>query len=190
MTLRWPVGPILASRKLERTHSYIFLYLVSLIFIYIVASDFAALASKVEANGSIDATILARATRADLIQTVTVVVITGIWLATCIKLQITYLSSDGMNFWSWFANDATSALGLNERNGTLGQSAIRFTTTSLMALLSFVVLIYAIAKTAPPSRRVVLAQKRKEPERFVWSLRQWRSQLMRVLRVRSSASLF
>ncbi len=66
--------------------------------------------------------------------------ILGIWIAMCIKLQATFLLSDGENILKWLIKDASFALGIsNDPNGLLEQRALaHFTSFLLMFSTSFV----------------------------------------------------
>lgn len=143
-----PEAVVLSMIGYMYTASYIFIFLVGLILTFIVATDLAVVAARLDLQGDAKVRRLISEAKNEIAHAALGVVIAGIWIATCVKLQIVYLSSDGVNFPAWLMNDVLFFIGASEReNGWLDQSSVNHASTSLMALLSCVVLLYTLMKT-------------------------------------------
>jgi hypothetical protein len=70
-----------------------------------------------------------------------------LWVATLIKLQIVYLSSNAKDFVSWLSWDAQAALGLiATQNGWLDNSSVSHFTTFLMMAVTVATFGFCVAK--------------------------------------------
>ena len=125
------------------TASYVFIFLLGILFVFIITYDFASLIeSSLGTSVSISNCTIPMAERLVVSNAFRVSVL-SIWLATCVKLQIVYLSSDSENFLNWVLGDALFILNFSsERSGFLNQTSISHFTTFLMAALTVAVFIF------------------------------------------------
>lgn len=128
-----PEATILSMLAFLYTASICFLFLTGLVLMFTLAQDFFEICSEpgLHSNdahrgrvGEMGTKLLCGIYRASLL---------GIWIATCIKLQATYLLSDGENIVNWLLNDAlTVAIRHEQANGWLDQRALAHFTSFLL----------------------------------------------------------
>lgn len=142
-----PEAMLLSAVGYQYTASYIAVFLLGLLFIVIVTLDYCEVA-ETPARSNPSTTILAiRDTGKKIVWGSYRLAIFGLWLATLIKLQIVYLSSDGEDFLRWLSLDATASLGLTaNRNGWLDNSSVSHFTTFLMMVVTVATFGFCVAK--------------------------------------------
>ena len=85
------------------------------------------------------------------------VVVFALWLATLVKLQITYLQSDSPDFVTWLRVDAATALGANvSPNGWLDNSSISHFTTFMLMVITVTIFIVCVLKMSSIFNRLAL----------------------------------
>ena len=124
-----------------------FLFLSGLVFLYIVATDFGRLCNspgfQTCDHGQIRALELGSYIMAGIFRCVVV----GLLMIMCIKLQATYLLSDGENIFVWLLNDALACFGLRpDTNGWLGQRALADFTSFVLLFLTCAVFLACFLK--------------------------------------------
>lgn len=142
-----PEAIVLSMLAFLYTAANCWVFLVGLVLLYMIAHDFNAIcrASKsyvtddqLSRIGAIGATIMSGAFRCSIL---------GIFIATCIKLQASYLLSDGDNILSWLRNDALSFLGLADiENGWLDQRALANFTSFLLMFTTCCVFLFCFVQ--------------------------------------------
>ena len=142
-----PEAMVLAAIGYLYTASYIAVFMFGLLFLVIVAFDFHDICSTLDLEGSnLDRRQILREGQKIVWGSFRVSVL-GLWLATLIKLQVTYLSSDGSNFVSWLINDTLYLFGAAPtRNGWLDNTSITHFTTFLMVVVTVTVFIFSVLK--------------------------------------------
>ena len=115
-----------------------FLFLTGLVFLYIVTQDYQKLCIETKLQTGKQFQINAREVGITLMTGVFRCVVLGVLMTTCIKLQATYLQSDGETIVNWVADDALCAFGIKEgKMGWLGQRALAdFTSFVLLFMIS------------------------------------------------------
>lgn len=142
-----PEAMVLSAIGYMYTASYISIFMFGLLFSIIATLDYEDICTTVELEGrSIDRTQL-RKEGQKLLWAVFRVVVFALWLAVLVKLQITYLQSDGKDFVTWLRTDAARALGANVTpNGWLDNSSISHFTTFMMMVVSVTIFIVCVIK--------------------------------------------
>ncbi|UWQ55962.1 hypothetical protein K3721_19200 (plasmid) [Leisingera caerulea] len=138
-----PEATVLSMLAFLYTAAICFLFLTGLVLMYTLTQDFFEVcsASELHSNpvvqskiGAVGTDLLCRVYRASLL---------GIWVATCIKLQATYLLSDGESILDWLLTDALFFLGIyNEASGWLGQRSLAHFTSFLLLFATCSVFIF------------------------------------------------
>lgn len=142
-----PEAMVLAAIGYLYTASYIAVFMFGLLFLVIVAFDFHDICRTLDLEGStLDRRQILREGQKIVWGSFRVSVL-GLWLATLIKLQVTYLSSDGTNFVSWLINDTLYLFGAAPtRNGWLDNTSITHFTTFLMVVVTVTVFVFSVQK--------------------------------------------
>lgn len=136
------------------TASYIFIFLLGILFIFIITNDFTDLIKRAVCKSNLTTSIAER----HVVWNAFRVSVLSIWLATCIKLQVVYLSSDSGNFLSWLLLDVLFTFNLSsEKSGFLDQTSISHFTTFLMASLTAVVFIFHLFSIRRAMHKSVLS---------------------------------
>lgn len=143
-----PEATVVSMLAFLYTAAICFLFLTGLVLMYTLAQDFHEICrepglysshdhqSKI---GEVGSKLLSNIFRASLL---------GIWVATCIKLQATYLLSDGQSIVDWLLGDALFTLGMNdEASGWLGQRTLAHFTSFLLLFATCSVFIISFAQT-------------------------------------------
>lgn len=138
-----PEATVLSMLAFLYTAAICFLFLTGLVLMYTLTQDFFEVCSMPELHsnptilskiGAVGTNLLCRVYRASLL---------GIWVATCIKLQATYLLSDGESILDWLLTDALFFLGIyNEASGWLGQRSLAHFTSFLLLFATCSVFIF------------------------------------------------
>jgi hypothetical protein len=129
------------------TASYIAVFMFGLLFFVIVVLDFHDISTTLDVEGNkIESDQICREGQKVVWGGFRVVVF-ALWLATLVKLQITYLSSDSSNFLSWLSTDMAGALDATAlRNGWLENSSISHFTTFMMMAVTVSVFIFGVLR--------------------------------------------
>ena len=143
---------ILSAVGYHYTASYIAVFMLGLLFLIIVVLDYQDVCknSKPHSGGKTDSND--REMRCRILWGGFRIAVHGLWLATLIKLQITYLSSDAKDFLTWLSTDARSALGFGtSQNGWLENNSVSHFTTFLMMVVVVAVFGLCVSKICLPS---------------------------------------
>jgi len=142
-----PEAIVLSMLAFLYTAAICWVFLVGLVLLYMIAHDFNAIcrASKsyvtddqLSRIGAVGARVMSAAFRCSIL---------GIFIATCIKLQATYLLSDGDNILNWLRNDTLSVLGLTDiENGWLDQRALANFTSFLLLFTTCCVFLFCFVQ--------------------------------------------
>lgn len=142
-----PEAIVLSMLAFLYTAAICWVFLVGLVLLYMIAHDFNAIfrASKVYATddqlsqiGEVGAKVMSATFRCSIL---------GIFIATCIKLQATYLLSDGDSILNWLLNDALVFLGLSDtENGWLDQRALANFTSFLLLFTTCSVFLFCFVQ--------------------------------------------
>ena len=129
------------------TASYIAVFMFGLLFLIIVARDYHDLCMTSVVEGSITDCEQLRREGLKVVWGSFRVAALGLWIATLVKLQIVYLSSDAKDFVSWLSWDAQAALGLiATQNGWLDNSSVSHFTTFLMMAVTVATFGFCVVK--------------------------------------------
>lgn len=139
------------------TASYISIFMFGLLFSIIVTLDYEDICTTSELEGvEIDRPVM-RKEGQKIIWAVFRVVVLALWLATLVKLQITYLQSDSPDFVTWLRVDAATALGSDiAPNGWLDSSSISHFTTFMMMVITVTIFIVCVLKMSSIFNRLAL----------------------------------
>ncbi|ATG41797.1 RcgA family putative transporter [Phaeobacter piscinae] len=149
-----PEATVLSMLAFLYTAAICFLFLTGLVLMYTLTQDFFEVcsASELHSNpliqskiGEVGTELLCRVYRASLL---------GIWVATCIKLQATYLLSDGESILDWLLTDALFFLGIyTEANSWIGQRSLAHFTSFLLLFATCSVFIFGYVQTCRVVKR-------------------------------------
>ncbi|WP_299985899.1 RcgA family putative transporter [uncultured Ruegeria sp.] len=129
------------------TASYIAVFMFGLLFFVIVVLDFHDISTTLDVEGNKIESDQIRREGQKVVWGGFRVVVFALWLATLVKLQITYLSSDSSNFLSWLSTDMAGALDATAlRNGWLENSSISHFTTFMMMAVTVSVFIFGVLR--------------------------------------------
>lgn len=134
------------------TALYIWILLVGLLFVYVLALDYKNVCNNQNLENrnnlkKVGKTLTFGIFRCTLI---------GLWFATCIKLQVVYLSSDGESIVSWISKDFIAALNMSrEAHTSLNQQSMTHFTTFLLMVLTFITFCLAIVKIQNAQKQIV-----------------------------------
>lgn len=124
-----------------------YLFLTGLVFLYTVAQDFQEIASSPETQSADNCQGKGREIGGKLIGGVFRCAVLGIWVATCIKLQASYLLSDASDILRWLFDDAAFALGVtSEPNGWLEQRTLAHFTSFLLMFSTCSVFLFCFSQ--------------------------------------------
>jgi hypothetical protein len=127
--------------------SYIAVFMYGLLFFVIIVLDFHDISTTLNLEGREIESRQIRKEGQKIVWGGFRVVVFALWLASLLKLQITYLSSDSANFLAWLGVDAMGAFGATDvRNGWLENSSITHFTTFLMMVVTVSVFIFGAMK--------------------------------------------
>ncbi|MGH1415776.1 MAG: RcgA family putative transporter [Pelagimonas sp.] len=142
-----PEAMILSAIGYLYTASYIAVFMFGLLFLVIVVFDFHDICTTLVLEGR---TINRRQILKEgqkIVWGSFRVAVFGLWLATLIKLQVTYLSSDSPNIVQWIKTDALSFFGVGStRNGWLDNTSITHFTTFLMVVVTATIFVFSVMK--------------------------------------------
>jgi len=129
------------------TALYIWILLIGLLFIYILVLDFLDVCNAQKSNLGEVTTTNARELGKKLMNGVTRCSILGLWFATCIKLQVVYLTTHEKDIVSWLTRDFLSTLrGLEREDGLLNQQSMTHFTTFLLMVLVCITFGFSMIK--------------------------------------------
>lgn len=142
-----PEAMVLSAIGYMYTASYISIFMFGLLFSIIVTLDYEDICTTSELeSAAIDRTQL-RNEGQKIVWAVFRVVVFALWLATLVKLQITYLQSDSKDFVTWLRIDAATAFGASvPPNGWLDNSSISHFTTFMMMVVTVTIFIVCVMK--------------------------------------------
>ncbi|MGB7241668.1 MAG: hypothetical protein WBC93_06245, partial [Sulfitobacter sp.] len=129
------------------TASYIVVFLLGLLFLVIIALDYRETCNNSIQQNLVTTTVTIREAGIRVIWGSFRVTALGLWIATLIKLQIVYLSSNAKDFVSWLSWDAQAALGFRTtENSWLDNSSVSHFTTLLMGAVTVATFGFCVAK--------------------------------------------
>ncbi len=129
------------------TASYIAIFMFGLLFFFIIVLDFDEICSSAYLEYSASDRCRIYEEGQKIIWGGFRIIVLSLWLATCVKLQITYLSSDSEDFFAWLQTDSLSVLGVTpDRNGWLENSSISHFTTFMMMIVTVAIFVVCIIK--------------------------------------------
>ena len=124
------------------TASYIAIFMFGLLFLVIVVLDYQDLCTTAALEGSAADTNQLRKVGQKIVWGGFRIAVFALWLASLVKLQITYLSSDGPDFVTWLRTDALSVFGATSiRNGWLDNTSISHFTSFLMLVVTVTIFV-------------------------------------------------
>lgn len=142
-----PEAMVLSAVGYLYTASYIAIFMFGLLFLVILVVDYQDICTTSALEGSISDRPQLRREGQKIVWGSFRVAVFALWLATLIKLQITYLSSDSKDFLTWLKTDALSVFDATEtRNGWLENSSISHFTTFLMMVVTVTIFIVCLVK--------------------------------------------
>jgi hypothetical protein len=152
-----PEAMVLAAIGYLYTASYIAVFMFGLLFLVIVVFDFHDICTTLDLEGgSVDRRQILKEGQKIVWGSFRIAVF-GLWLATLIKLQVTYLSSDSKDFISWLITDALSASGAGTaQNGWLENTSVTHFTTFLMVVVTVTVFIFSVMKVQNIFQRLAI----------------------------------
>jgi hypothetical protein len=157
---------VLSAFGYQYTASYIAVFLLGLLFMVIVTMDYSDICShSIQQNPSTTFAPFREAGNRILCGNFRLAVL-GLWLATLIKLQIVYLSSDSENFLSWLGRDALAAVGSTaDHNGWLNNSSVSHFTTFLMMAVTVATFVFCVVKISEIFARLPLEEEKGRSKR-------------------------
>jgi len=141
--------------------------LVALLLIYIMVLDFKKIMKREVYDRSRFSDVSIRSLSIIMLLTFTRVIAIEIWIITCIRLQLVYLSTDAENIVHWLVNDLLLVLGLSERpHSFLDQTSLTFFTINLLLFISVTVLFFSFSEL----RKITFKSKLEPTERdnMIW----------------------
>ena len=139
------------------TASYITIFLLGLLFQVIIALDYRETCGHSIQLNLVTTGVTIRESGNKVIWGSFRIAALGLWIATLIKLQIVYLSSDAKDFVSWLSWDAQAALGLiTTQNGWLDNSSVSHFTTFLMMAVTVATFGFCVVKVHETFARLPL----------------------------------
>ena len=129
------------------TASYIAIFMLGLLFLVIIVLDYHDLCTTTDLEGSTADTNQIRKEGQKIVWGGFRIAVLALWLASLVKLQITYLSSDSPDFVTWLKTDALSVFGAtSNRNGWLENTSISHFTTFLMLVVTVTIFVVCALK--------------------------------------------
>ena len=148
------------------TASYIAVFMFGLLFFVIIVLDFQDICTTLDVEGN---KIEGRQIQKEGQKVVWGgfrVVVFALWLATLVKLQITYLSSDSSDFLSWVRIDMMGAFDATSlRNGLLENSSISHFTTFMMMAVTVSVFIFGVLRIRSSFERLAVYNRIQQSKR-------------------------
>ncbi|MEM8777210.1 MAG: hypothetical protein AAGF53_19475 [Pseudomonadota bacterium] len=142
-----PQAMVLSAVGYMYTASYISIFMFGLLFSIIVTLDYEDICTTSELEGSAIDRAQLRKEGQKIVWAVFRVVVFALWLATLVKLQITYLQSDSKDFVTWLRVDAATAFGASvPPNGWLDSNSISHFTTFMMMAVTVMIFIVCVMK--------------------------------------------
>ncbi|MEM8775069.1 MAG: hypothetical protein AAGF53_08545 [Pseudomonadota bacterium] len=142
-----PQAMVLSAVGYMYTASYISIFMFGLLFAIIVTLDYEDICTTSELEGSAVDRAQLRKEGQKIVWAVFRVVVFALWLATLVKLQITYLQSDSEDFVTWLRVDAATAFGASvPPNGWLDNNSISHFTTFMMMMVTVMIFIVCVMK--------------------------------------------
>ncbi|MEO1563205.1 MAG: hypothetical protein AAFR98_07180 [Pseudomonadota bacterium] len=139
------------------TASYISIFMFGLLFSIIVTLDYVDICTTSELEGTTIDRKQLRKEGEKIAWAVFRVSVFALWLATLVKLQITYLQSDSTDFVTWLRIDAATVFGANvPPNGWLDNSSISHFTTFMMMVVTMTIFIVCVMKISSIFDRLAL----------------------------------
>lgn len=142
-----PEATIISFLAFLYTAVICFLFLTGLLMMYTLVEDFFEICSEPDhlSNRVLQNKIVAVSTK--LLTNIYRASLLGIWIATCIKLQATYLLSDGQNIVDWLFGDVLFVLGHNDKaSGWLGQRSLAHFTSFLLLSSTCLVFVFGFVQ--------------------------------------------
>lgn len=138
---------LLSSLAFFYTATICYLFLTGLVLLQVVAQDFHELRLALVESPSADCQQHILETGKAIITSTFRCAVLGILIATCIKLQATYLVSDSENILMWLYKDLLAVLGLIEDGpGRLDQRALAHFTSFLLLFATCTVFFFSFVK--------------------------------------------
>lgn len=133
-----------------------FMFLTGLILICTVVQDFSAIYADLQIQDHEGPRQDIRAVRKSLMCEIFRATVLGIAIATCIKLQATYLQSTGENIVNWLVADARLSLGIGHHvaSGWLNQRSIAHFTSFLLLFSTCSVFLFGVFQIRWNANRV------------------------------------
>ena len=129
------------------TAACVFLYLVGLVLTYTVVDDLYRISGASARSRHPDACSDAPAVAVAVFIRIFRGTVLGLLMILCIKLQASYLQSDGANIVDWLLSDARSVLGLHaDRSGSLGQQALANFSSFLLLFTTVAVFLFCLQR--------------------------------------------
>lgn len=137
------------------TASYIAVFMFGLLFLVIIVLDYHDICTTSDLEGStVDSNEIRREGQ-KIVWGGFRIVVFALWLASLVKLQITYLSSDSPNFVSWLRTDTLAVFGATDMpNGWLDNSSISHFTTFMMMVVTVTIFIVCALRIQSVFERV------------------------------------
>ncbi|MEO1554982.1 MAG: hypothetical protein AAFS01_01030 [Pseudomonadota bacterium] len=152
-----PQAMVLSAVGYMYTASYISIFMFGLLFSIIVTLDYEDICTTSELEGPAVDRAQLRKEGQKVVWAVFRVVVFALWLATLVKLQITYLQSDSEDFVTWLRVDAATAFGASvPPNGWLDNNSISHFTTFMMMVVTVMIFIVCVMKMRSIFDRLVL----------------------------------
>ncbi|WP_108862285.1 RcgA family putative transporter [Ruegeria sp. Alg231-54] len=148
------------------TASYIAVFMFGLLFFVIIVLDFQDICTTLDLEGNDIDSHQIRKEGQKVVWGGFRVVVFALWLATLVKLQITYLSSDSSDFLSWMSIDMMGAFDATSlRNGLLVNSSISHFTTFMMMAVTVSVFIFGVLRLRSSFERLAVCDRIQQSTR-------------------------
>ena len=129
------------------TASYIAIFMFGLLFVMIIFLDYHDLCTTADLEGSTANRAQIRKEGQKIVWGGFRIAVFALWLASLVKLQITYLSSDSPNILAWLKTDALGVFFIKSpANGWLENTSISHFTTFLMMVVTVTICIVCALK--------------------------------------------
>ena len=129
------------------TASYIAIFMFGLLFLVIIVFDYHDLCMTADLEGSTADPKRIRKEGQKIVWGGFRIAVFALWIASLVKLQITYLSADSPNFVAWLKTDILSLFDATSiSNGWLANTSISHFTTFLMMVVTVTIFIVCALK--------------------------------------------
>ena len=153
-----PEALVLSMLAFAYTAAICFLYLTGLVFLHTMTQDFHEICSGQDSELDNDQRSMIGQTGTKLMSGVFCCTVLGIWIATCIKIQATYLLSDAEDIITWLLEDIMLVLGLGaDFSGWLGHRALAHFTSFLLLFATCSVFLFSLIHVSQITRRASLS---------------------------------